>query len=398
MHVLKRHSWVLRALAAGGSVAALVLASGLTASSSGDLSSQIAAKRSAAGSLRSQIAAESAQIRTTTNGLGAAEAHLAAIQAQLAAREAQLSKVQTELLAARDRLVQLENRLEIASRYLANNLVARYENGQPSLVSVILNAHGFSDLLNQIGYLNRVGNQDAQIVGATRRARADVSAEATRLGQLEVRDRALTESVLAQRNQVAAIQAALLNERIHELSVRAGKSAELGQVNSQIGTLQNRLAEQEKRAAEQAQAAAATGNANINGIAINTGGMVQAPPGAPQAVREVIAAGNAIATLPYIWGGGHASFQASGYDCSGSVSYALAAAGLLSSPLDSTGFESWGLPGPGRWITVYANAGHAWMEVAGWRFDTVALAETGTRWSRGGGEFAGFVERHPPGL
>ena len=66
--------------------------------------------------------------------------------------------------------------------------------------------------------------------------------------------------------------------------------------------------------------------------------------------------------------------------------------------LDSTGFESWGLPGPGRWITVYANSGHAWMQVAGWRFDTVTLGGGGTRWSQGGGEFDGFVARHPPGL
>jgi hypothetical protein len=134
------------------------------------------------------------------------------------------------------------------------------------------------------------------------------------------------------------------------------------------------------------------------GIAVDTGGMVQPPAGAPAAVAQVIAAGNAIATLPYIWGGGHGSFQASGYDCSGSVSYALAAAGLLSSPLDSTGFESWGAPGPGRWITVYANAGHAWMVVAGWRFDTIALAEGGTRWSQSMASTAGFVARHPPGL
>ena len=125
--------------------------------------------------------------------------------------------------------------------------------------------------------------------------------------------------------------------------------------------------------------------------------MVQPPPGAPAAVAQVIAAGNAIATLPYIWGGGHGSFQASGYDCSGSVSYALAAAGLLSSPLDSTGFESWGAPGPGRWITVYANADHAFMVVAGWRFDTVALAEGGTRWSQSMADTSGFVVRHPPG-
>ena len=136
----------------------------------------------------------------------------------------------------------------------------------------------------------------------------------------------------------------------------------------------------------------------VGGIAVDTGGMVQAPPGAPAAVAQIIAAGNAIATLPYIYGGGHASFHADGYDCSGSVSYALAAAGLVTSPMVSGDFEDWGDPGPGRWVTIYANAGHVWMEVAGWRFDTVALAEDGTRWARGGGEFSGFVVRHPPGL
>jgi hypothetical protein len=126
--------------------------------------------------------------------------------------------------------------------------------------------------------------------------------------------------------------------------------------------------------------------------------MAQPPAGAPAAVAQVMAAGNAIAGLPYLYGGGHGSFQANAYDCSGSVSYALAAAGLVTSPLDSTAFESWGEPGPGRWITVYANAGHAYMVVAGWRFDTVALAEDGTRWTRVPRSSAGFVARHPAGL
>ena len=113
----------------------------------------------------------------------------------------------------------------------------------------------------------------------------------------------------------------------------------------------------------------------------------------------MIAAGNAIATLPYIYGGGHASFQAAGYDCSGSVSYVLAAAGLLSTPMVSGQFMSWGLPGPGKWVDICATDGHVWMTIAGWRFDTVAQAEDGgNRWARGGGEFDGFVERHPAGL
>ncbi len=363
----------------------------LAGTSSGDLASQISAKQSAASSLKQAIAGETSQIRNTTNGLNNAQARLNAIQGQLSARETELRTVQTQLLAARLRLLRLENRLRLSSIALAANLVARYEGAQPNIMTVILQSRGFTELLNKINFMDRLGRQDAQIIGSTRVARAAVSREATVLGALETRDRRLAEQVLAQRNQVAAIQAALLNERIHEVSVRDGKSSQLNTLTSQLSSL-------EKKAAEQAQAAAATGNAGVGGIAVNTGGMAQPPPGAPAAVAQVIAAGNAIATLPYIWGGGHASFQASGYDCSGSVSYALAAAGLLSSPLDSTGFESWGLPGPGRWITVYANAGHAWMEVGGWRFDTVALAVSGTRWARGGGEFGGFVERHPPGL
>jgi cell wall-associated NlpC family hydrolase len=387
MTARRRHLWILCAL-----IAAVLAALGaLAGASSGDLSTQIAAKQSALSSLKQAIAAESSQIRNTTNGLNDAQARLNAIQGQLSAREVQLRTVQTQLLAARLRLLTLENRLRLSSQALAANLVARYEGATPSIMTVILQSHGFTDLLNNINFLDRLGHQDAQIVGNTRAARAAVAQEAKSLGVLEVRDRQLADQVLAQRNQVAAIQVALLNERIREVSVRNGKASQLHTLASQLSTL-------ETKAAQQAQAAAATGNAGVGGIAVDTGGMVQPPPGAPAAVAEVIAAGNAIATLPYIWGGGHGSFQAAGYDCSGSVSYALAAAGLLSSPLDSTGFESWGLPGPGRWITVYANAGHAWMEVAGWRFDTVALAETGTRWAQGGGEFGGFVERHPPGL
>ena len=216
--------------------------------------------------------------------------------------------------------------------------------------------------------------------------------QARLLATLEHRDQALTAQVLAQRNSVAALQAALLHQQI----TRARRARPGGReaARPQRSAL---FARGEGSGAEAARAAA-TRNVSVGGIAVDTGGMVQAPPGAPAAVAQVIAAGNAIATLPYIYGGGHASFHADGYDCSGSVSYALAAAGLVTSPMVSGDFENWGDPGPGRWITIYANAGHVWMEVAGWRFDTVALAEGGTRWARGGGEFSGFVVRHPPGL
>jgi peptidoglycan hydrolase-like protein with peptidoglycan-binding domain len=116
-------------------------------------------------------------------------------------------------------------------------------------------------------------------------------------------------------------------------------------------------------------------------------------------VARVIAAADEIATRPYVFGGGHGSFQSEGYDCSGSVSYALHGGGLLSSPEDSSALESYGEPGPGRYITIYANAEHAYMVVDGRRFDTVALQEGGSRWSSSPGEDGGgFVERHPAGL
>jgi len=115
-------------------------------------------------------------------------------------------------------------------------------------------------------------------------------------------------------------------------------------------------------------------------------------------VARVIAAGDEIATRPYVYGGGHGSFQSAGYDCSGSVSYALHGGGLLSSPEDSTGLESYGEAGPGRHITIYANAEHAFMVVDGKRFDTVAQQEGGSRWSSSMTSTAGYVVRHPAGL
>jgi hypothetical protein len=116
------------------------------------------------------------------------------------------------------------------------------------------------------------------------------------------------------------------------------------------------------------------------------------------ATRKMIGAGDRIATLPYLYGGGHGSFTAGGYDCSGSVSYVLHAAGLLSVPEASTALESYGDPGRGRHVTIYANAAHAWMTIDGRRFDTIALQETGTRWSRAIPSAEGYVVRHPRGL
>jgi Putative peptidoglycan binding domain/NlpC/P60 family len=121
-------------------------------------------------------------------------------------------------------------------------------------------------------------------------------------------------------------------------------------------------------------------------------------PGIPAAVFRAISAANRIAAFPYRWGGGHRSFHDSGYDCSGSVSYVLHGAGVLSRPRDSGELMSWGQPGRGRWITVYANAGHTFMVIRGQRYDTTGRWDTGSRWQRVDRSSAGYVARHPAGL
>ena len=138
----------------------------------------------------------------------------------------------------------------------------------------------------------------------------------------------------------------------------------------------------------------------VNGIAIP-------PVGAPQEVVDAINAANRIVTKPYIYGGGHRSFISRGYDCSGSVSYALHGAGLVTTPLDSTDFMSWGVAGPGKWITVYTNPGHAFVMIAGLRFDTGyrdraakahgAAPGSGPRWG-GPRPTRGYHARHWLGL
>jgi peptidoglycan hydrolase-like protein with peptidoglycan-binding domain len=143
---------------------------------------------------------------------------------------------------------------------------------------------------------------------------------------------------------------------------------------------------------------------------IDSDGNATAPASAPKVVQEMIAAANSIDTKPYIYAGGHATWNAPGYDCSGSVSFVLHAAGLLSESEDSTGLESFGEPGPGQWVTIYANAGHTWIVIAGLAFDTAhwgptAPAGTGPRWLTKANATAnlddgtgGYVVRHPDGL
>ncbi len=131
---------------------------------------------------------------------------------------------------------------------------------------------------------------------------------------------------------------------------------------------------------------------------IGPDGLAVAPADAPDVVKQIIAAGNQIHDKPYRYGGGHGQWEDSGYDCSGSMSYALHGAGLLDEALDSSGFARWGEAGPGQWVTIYANSGHSFMVVAGLRFDTSGRKDAGSRWQTKPRSASGYTVRHPVGL
>lgn len=136
-----------------------------------------------------------------------------------------------------------------------------------------------------------------------------------------------------------------------------------------------------------------------HGVVLGPDGLAEVANNVPDIVARIVAGANAIARFPYVYGGGHASFVDNAYDCSASLSYALAAGGLLKEPLVSGDLATWGDPGPGRWITIYANEGHTFMYVAGLRYDTSGRdGPRGSRWQTAPRSLKGFAVRHPPGL
>jgi peptidoglycan hydrolase CwlO-like protein len=339
--------------------------------------------RNQAARLKQQVAAEQAKIDATADGLAKAQNRLNELQARATKRQNQLDDTQAALVRARVHLTRLERKEAKAQRMLAENLVSTYKGGQPSFVTVVMNAHGFADLIERLDFVKRVANRNARILDFTRDTRADVQKQSNQLTGLRNTYSVLAKQAVSDANEAYVVKTALLRRQEAQLATRNNAAAKLASVRGRIAKI------------ERAQAAAARAAQNASTVTSAAPRTFSGSGG--DVVARVVAAANQIASTPYVWGGGHGG-ASGGYDCSGSVSYALAAGGLLSSPLDSTGFMSWGEPGPGRRITVYANAGHAFMIVDGRRFDTSALSGGGTRWTSQGRSTAGFVARHPPGL
>lgn len=186
-------------------------------------------------------------------------------------------------------------------------------------------------------------------------------------------------------------KAAATPSKASEQIVAAGAPSD-AEVKHELAQMQ--AVERSAKQAQQQRLKPVTGGSSVGG-----NGTIAIPANVPEVIQRVIAGANAITDFPYVFGGGHASFVDNAYDCSGSVSYALAAGGLLSAPLTSGELESWGAPGPGRYITVFANAGHTYMYVNGVLFNTSGRSGVyASRWQVRTTDNSGYVARHWPGL
>lgn len=397
-----RRRTTLRALALTATgAAALAAGAGSPAQGVAD----VASDRAAAQSLKQKVAAETAKIEATNSGLAAAERRLSALDARVTLRTGQLERTQDELVRSRARLTKLERKADRATRVLSKNLQNAYESGRPDLVSVVLTSSGFNDLLERVDFLERISEHNGHILDDTRQTKAAVAGQARDLEKMRGRYRVLAKDAVADRDQADVVRNAILRRKQAQLAARAGTAAQLGRVKGRIARLEQQQAAAARAAREAATATRAAPRvaspaSPSSGSGSSSGGGSSAPASSDQSgvVARVVAAANDIASTPYVWGGGHGGTASGGYDCSGSISYALAAGGLLDSPLASGPFMSWGEAGPGKRITVYANAGHAYMVVDGRRFDTSNLSGGGTRWTSEMRSSAGFVARHPPGF
>ncbi len=364
--------------------------------------------------VEAQLAVENREIDSMIGEVSALRQQQATVQAELEAKEAELASATKALREEREHLVEVRAQLTRALAVLRERLVAIYEAGSPDIVNTILESENLAQLEAQTEYLNRIQNYDSSVVGRVKTLRNEVTGAVAHLTKTRDEIEEARDSIATTEEEVAAAKEAA-EARFGELKeAQVERRATMESLESQEQALSDNLSSISEQIAAQAQARAAAAAAEAGVVTESVGEMpatlspgdtagfiseseASAPESAPEQVKGAIAAANAIAFTPYIWGGGHGSFESEGYDCSGAVSYALHGGGLLEAPLDSTGLESWGEPGPGQWITVYANAEHAWMIIAGLAFDTVG--GPGPRWHSSPVDSPeGFIARHPPGL
>ncbi|HEX6117762.1 MAG TPA: hypothetical protein VFY99_11740 [Solirubrobacterales bacterium] len=319
-----------------------------------------------------------------------------AVGNELAAKQAELDETTQELHEAKDHLEQVRAHLEDAKAALRKMLVQIYKSNPPDAIDFVLSSETFGDAIAQTEYLAAINAHQDAVVSRVTDLRADVTATVGRLADSRARIEAAKDEIAARRDELAAAGAHLESQHAELAAAKEERRQALVRLQDRERHLHKQATQSEPPAETGGGSAPAPSGATAT---LSSDGSAVAPANAPAAVSGAIAAANSIKDAPYAWGGGHGSFESSGYDCSGAVSFALHGGGLLSAPLDSGGLMSYGDPGPGNWITVYANPGHAFVVIAGLRWDTSGDARgTGPSWYTDTPSTAGYVVRHPPGL
>lgn len=349
--------------------------------------------------LTATIAEQNRAIDSMLGEVSSLRQQQAALEAELAAKQAELDSASAELKLEKERLQRIRERLQRALEVLRDRLVAIYETGSPDVISVVLESESWSQASTRAEYLNRIQDYDDSVADRVKALRDQAKDAVARMAEIRRQLKGARDEIAVKEREAAAAREEA-EARFGELkAAQVERQQALDELASREEALSDNLAViSEQLASSGAPVPTGTPAPLTPGQSANYISESQAsvPSGAPPAVQAAIEAANSIATTPYVWGGGHGSFESSGYDCSGSVSFALNGGGFLSSPLDSTGLSTWGEPGPGQWITVYANAGHAWAIIAGLAFDTSGGA--GPRWHpEPVSSTEGFIARHPPG-
>jgi len=357
--------------------------------------------RESQSSLAATIAEQNKAIDSMIGEVSALRQRQAAVQSELSAKQSELEKANAELAADKRRLARIRARLHRALGVLRDRLVAMYESGSPDMLNVVLDSKSWSEVTTRADYLSQIQEYDDAVASRVKGLRDQARAAVKRMAAARLTIKEARDAIAVKEHQVAAAREEAEARFADLKEAQAARKASLEALESREQALSDNMAAiSEQIAATTGAPAPVTGTPAplTPGESANYISESQAsvPSEAPPAIAAAIEAANSIATTPYIWGGGHGSFESSGYDCSGAVSFALHGGGFLESPLDSTGLETWGEPGPGKWITVYANSGHAWMIIAGLAFDTVG--GPGPRWHSSPVDSPeGFVARHPPG-
>jgi peptidoglycan hydrolase CwlO-like protein len=335
------------------------------------------------------LQAEIDQQNTEINALIAQEAEVRAqesqVEEELAAKQAELHEATAELNTAEAHLQVVKAQLVEAKAALRKMLVEIYKTEPPDVIDVILESASWDEAMAQAEYVGSIQDHQDAVISRVTTLRDDIEQTVDRLTAARETIEAARDEIAARRDELAAARAELGERHSELVAARQERQETLAALQEKEEDLQGEIS------AGSVPPGGQTATLTASGTAIP-------PANAPLAVKATIEAANQIVGAPYVWGGGHGSFESEGYDCSGTLSYALHGGGFLSSPLDSSAFTAWGSPGAGNWITVYAHPGHAYAVIAGLRLDTSGTeGGSGPSWSTAMRSSAGFTARHPSG-